>query len=127
MKLTIKQLVGGSDALRRLGAHGIKELTQKVFYNVNKNIRAIAPELELYEKMRQSIINQYSSAQQNGEYGIHPRDIPVVNAEIEEAQAREVDIPILVCSLTDKIIESAEIKAADLFALEWMFELPESE
>lgn len=126
MKLTIKQLVIGSDALRRLGAHGIKDLTQKNFYNVSKNIRAITPELEIHEKMRQSILDQYSNVQQNGEYGISPKDIPAVNAEIEEVQVREVDIPILICSLTDKIIENAEIKASDLIALEWMFELQES-
>ena len=121
MKLTVKQLVIGSDALRRLSSHGIKDLTQKNFYNVSKNIRVITPELELYEKIRQDVLQQYATP--TGE--IPPKNMGEVSHAMIEAQAREVDLPILVCVLTDTVIEKAEITAGDLIALEWMFELPE--
>jgi hypothetical protein len=125
MKLTVKQLVIASDALKRLGEKGIKALTQKVFYNLSKNIRAISAELELYEKVRQSLIEKYSAEQKDGSFGVLPVDVSALNREIEEAQSREIDLPILLCTLTDNIIEKAEIHASDLVALDWMLVLPE--
>jgi hypothetical protein len=127
MKLTVKQLVQASEALKRLGEKGIKALTQKVFYNISKNIRVISSELELYEKIRQSLIEKYSAEQKDGSFGVLPKDVPLLNAEIEDAQAREVELPILACTLTDEIIEKAEIHAADLAVLDWMLTLPEGE
>ena len=127
MKLTVKQLVDASDALKRLGEKSIKVLTQKVFYNVSKNIRAISTELELYEKMRQSLIEKYSAEQKDGSFGVLPVDVPTLNKEIEEAQMREVELPILMCTLTDEIIEKADIHASDLAVLDWMFVLPDGE
>jgi hypothetical protein len=38
-----------------------------------------------------------------------------------------VELPILTCTLTDEIIEKAEIHAADLAVLDWMLTLPEGE
>jgi len=125
MKLTVKQLVIAADALQRLGAKGIKVLTQQVFYNVSKNLRVISPELELYEKVRQGLIEKYSAEQKDGSFGVLPRDVSALNKEIEEAQEREVNLTILTCILTDEIIEKAEIHASDLAVLEWMINSPE--
>ena len=125
MKLTVKQLIIAADALQRLGAKGIKVLTQQVFYNVSKNLRVISPELELYEKVRQGLIEKYSAEQKDGSFGVLPRDASALNKEIEEAQEREVNLTILTCILTDEIIEKAEIHASDLAVLEWMINSPE--
>jgi hypothetical protein len=128
MKLTLKQLVNGSEALNRLGGKGVKELTQKVFYNLSKNIGLIQPELVVYEKTRMSLIDKYSieTKTKDGDvYGIPPKNLSAFNAEIEVIQSTELDLSILPCTLTDEIIEKAGITAIDLYLLDWMFILPD--
>jgi hypothetical protein len=47
------------------------------------------------------------------------------NHTIEEAQTVEVEIDIRKIAMTEELMEKAEIKAVDIYALGWMFELPE--
>ena len=140
MKLTVKQLLEATDALRRLGDKSIKVLTPKVFHNVSRSILAITKsgELELYESARQSLIKCASKelpihtclkcglvTNENG-YGVPPSDVRQLNIDIEKEQMRETeDLKILTCTVTDEIIENAGISASDLAALDWMFILPE--
>jgi hypothetical protein len=125
MKLTVKQLIVGSDALKRLGEKGVKILPYKIFYAVGKNIGHIDKEIDHYNKDYQRIVSEFSAEQPDGTFGVAPKDVLVLNKVIEDAQAVEVDIPIMTLTLTEEIIERAEIHAADLAALDWMFVLPE--
>jgi hypothetical protein len=125
MKLTVKQLIVGSDALKRLGEKGVKILPYKIFYAVGKNIGHIDKEIDHYNKDYQRIVSEFSAEQPDGTFGVAPKDVRVLNKVIEDAQAVEVDIPIMTLTLTEEIIEKAEIHAADLAALDWMFVLPE--
>ena len=127
MKLTVKQLIVGSDALKRLGEKGVKILPYKIFYAVGKNIGHIDKEIDHYNKDYQRIVSEFSAEQPDGTFGVAPKDVRVLNKVIEDAQAVEVDIPIMTLTLTEEIIEKAEIHAADLAALNWMFVLPEEE
>jgi len=127
MKLTVKQLIVGSDALKRLGEKGVKILPYKIFYAVGKNIGHIDKEIDHYNKDYQRIVSEFSAEQPDGTFGVAPKDVRVLNKVIEDAQAVEVDIPIMTLTLTEEIIEKAEIHAADLAALDWMFVLPEEE
>ena len=125
MKLTVKQLIVGSDALKRLGEKGVKILPYKIFYAVGKNIGHIDKEIDHYNKDYQKIVAEFSAEQPDGTFGVALKDVRVLNKVIEDAQAVEVDIPIMALTLTEEIIEKAEIHAADLAALDWMFVLPE--
>ena len=138
MKLTVKQLLIGSGALKRLGEKGVKILTYKIFYAVSKNISHIDKEIDHYNKNYQRIVSEFSGPLlkncpnckqllRENDWGIAPKDVQVLNKVIDDAQAVEVDIPIMTLTLTEEIIENAEIRAADLTALDWMFVLPEAE
>ena len=127
MKLTVKQLIVGSDALKRLGEKGVKILPYKIFYAVGKNIGHIDKEIDHYNKDYQRIVSEFSAEQPDGTFGVAPKDVRVLNKVIEDAQAIEMDIPIMTLTLTEEIIEKAEIHASDLAALDWMFVLPEEE
>jgi hypothetical protein len=125
MKLTIKQLLEGADALKRLGDKGVKDLTYKVFYSVGKNVEPIYKEIERYNKEYQRIFEEFSVEQPEGGKGIPAKDAMNFNHTIEEAQAVEVEIDIRKIAMTEELMEKAEIKAVDIYALGWMFELPE--
>jgi hypothetical protein len=125
MKLTVKQLIMGSDALKRLGEKGVKTLTYKTFYAVGKNIGHIDHELARYNRDYQRIIAEYSSVQPDGVYGVAAKDIVVLNQIIEEAQSVEVDIPIMVISMIEETMDKADIHAADWSVLDWMIILEE--
>ena len=124
MKLTLRQLVNGSEAMARLGGKGVKELTLKVFYNLSKNIGQIQPELVVYEKTRMSLFDSYSE-EVGDVYGIPPSKQMAFNNEIESILSKVVEINVLPIHLTDEVIEKASITATELFLLEWMFILQE--
>lgn len=125
MKLTVKQLITAIDALKRLGEKGIKILPYKMMRAVSRNITVIDQEIDKYNKDFQKVVAGFSAEQPDGVYGIAPKDVLAFNLIIEEAQAVEVDIPIMTIALTEEIIEKADIHAADLSTLDWMFEFPE--
>lgn len=126
MKLTVKQLIVGSDALKRLGEQGVRVLSYKVFYAVGKNIGHVTKEIDRYNSEYQRIVSEFSAEQADGTFGVLPKDISKLNSVIEEAQTIVVDIPIMEVKLTEEIIENAGIRASDLAALEWMFVLDEA-
>src|SRR3989304_2612317 len=112
MKLTVKQLVQGSVALDKLGSKAVKIIGQKNLYNVVKNIATTQPDLIAYEKVRMSLMEEYST-----ENGIPINKVQEFNAKIEEVQARELDLVIHVIELDDGMIERAELTANDLYLL----------
>jgi hypothetical protein len=124
IKITVRKLLESSDALKRLGEKGVKALGMKPFYSVSKNLGQVHPEIEEYNKAYQAALKEYSEEQKDGTVKIPDKYAFEFNAAIDEAQLTEVEIEVRKIVLTEELIEKGEIKAVDMFALEWMFELP---
>ena len=121
MKLTLKQLVDGNQALINLGAD--KTLDAKLKYSIARNIRLVQQEFIEYEKTRIELIKtKYGNEGDNGDYTVLPKNIGALLKELETLQSVEVDLDI---HLLDPAAACVNMSANDIYLIDWMFVMPE--
>ena len=118
MKLTLKQLVDGNQALADLGAD--KTLDAKLKYSIARNIRLIQQEFIEYEKARIELIKtKYGIEGENGDFTVPPKNMPALLKEIETLQSVEVDLDI---HKLDPAAACVNMSSNDIYLIDWMFE-----
>ena len=118
MKLTLKQIVDGNQALINLGAD--KTLDAKLKFTIARNIRLVQQEFIEYEKARIELIKtKYGIEGENGDYTVHPQKMSGLMKEIETLQSVEVDLDI---HLLDPAMACINMSANDIYLIDWMFE-----
>ena len=123
MKLTLKQLLEGSQSLSNLGED--KTLTAKLKYSIARNIRLIQQELVEYEKTRIDLIKtKYGIEGEDGNYTVPPKNTPALIKELEALQSVTVDLDIHLLAPSAACVN---MSANDIYLLDWMFVLPEEE
>ena len=118
MKLTLKQLLEGSQALSNLGED--KTLDAKLKYSIARNIRLIQQELTEYEKTRIDLIKtKYGTEGEDGNYTVPQKNTPALIKELEALQSVEVDLDIHLLAPSAACVN---MSANDIYLLDWMFE-----
>lgn len=134
MELTLKSLLGASQALAELA--DTRGLPSVVAYRIARNVKAIDKELEIYNSQRKKLLEDKANKDENGEpimkegpngpYYDIPNDLmKEFNKELEELQEETVDIDIKKVTLAE--IDNAQLSAFQLNALEYMIDFEEEE
>jgi hypothetical protein len=118
MKLTLKQLVDGNQALADLGAD--KTLDAKLKFGIARNIRLIQQEFIEYEKAWIELIKtKYGVENENGDFTVPPKSMSALMKEIETLQSVEVDLDI---HKLDPAAACVNMSSNDIYLIDWMFE-----
>jgi hypothetical protein len=120
MKLTLRQIVNASPALGRVGA---EKASAKFAYNIARNLRLTEPEVLGYQKAHNELVEKYRAKNKDGEWVIPDENQKIFTKEVEELLEQEVELDIHTFALLDEI----KISGIDLFLLEWMIIVPDTE
>jgi hypothetical protein len=122
IKLTIKQMIESYFALNRIGAekHPIK-----VSYNIQRNLRLITNEYEIWDKQRKELIRtKYGKKDETGESKVIPEKLRAFQDEMDLISEEVVELDLHTMSLEEYKLDIAPV---DLMALDWMFKEAEPE
>lgn len=123
MKLKLGQLVNADPALKKINnAHG---LTVMRAYVIAKNIKKIAPELEIYEETRGKLLEEKADKDsegkaiiEGGNYKLSSNARREALDEISQLQQNEVDLDLTQIELED--LNSAGLTPQELLSIEFM-------
>ena len=115
MKLQLRDLVGGGEALAELAQMEIPILTS---YKISKNLRAISAETEPYFEARKKLLDPFVE-EETGLVRIPPNKVDGVNDHMKPLLDVEVDVKIVVISIED--LGDFAVKPAILAGAWFMF------
>ena len=116
MKLKLSQIVESFEAIKRVGN---EKMPIKTAWNIQRNMRLIAPEFDAWEEKRAELIkNKYGAKDEKGNFLVTPNNMNVFREEMKTLGDVEIELDIQTIPMDDF---KADISPADLMALEWMF------
>ncbi len=116
MKIQLLKIMNSIKTLEMLGE---QKFSAKVAYRIQRNIRAIQPELECFEDSRRQLIKKYSKDHEEKGTYIPEENLEKVNQEINDILQEEIDINISKIHIDDL---SLEMTPNDLMLIDWMLE-----
>ena len=129
MKMTLVDVLNRQRTLATLAD---KKLPYKLAYAISKNLVKFQAEVELIEKSRKSIIENYAVKDENGEmvieenqYKIEEGKMEEFNAEFSDYMSTETDVEIF--TIPETVLEANDsrfdvLTVAQIFALDFMIE-----
>lgn len=124
MKLRLSQIIDSKDALQRLAG---ERFPANIAYRIQRNIQALSPDGEAYEKARADLIrNKYGDPIEgtSDQFVVKdPEKIKLFTEEIKKLLEEETEVTIM----TLKLEVLHDITPIDLMVLEYMIEKPAEE
>jgi hypothetical protein len=114
--MKLSELIEAQNAMQQLAN---QKMPAKVAYALAKNIRIMAPEVEIFEETRVKLLKEnWSYDEKNNRYDIPPEEMKRWDSMIKEVLAQEVKLePYLV---DRSLLDSIQISPAEYIAISWM-------
>jgi len=130
IKVKLGEILSSTTALEHLGEQHLKG---KLAYKVGKAIKTISNEINLYDKARKELLNEYCVKDENGEVQIDERGnaqvekqyIDKYNQEIRTLNDTDIELNIVLLDLDD--FENIEITPREIMQLDWLIKKEEAE
>lgn len=130
MKVTIQDLVNGTEALQKLAGTGLKA---KLAWQIGKLIKAAEAELQSFNETRIELIKKYGAkdendeliTDENGNCKINPEGVEEFTNELNELANSEVELNATKVKMDD--LENVDFTPSEMVALEPFIEITDEE
>lgn len=115
--MILGQLVNAQPALERLAQTPLKAQTA---YRLRLLIQQIRPLLTAYEETRVALVKELGTADERGNFQVTPENHPAFQAQMEPMLGEAVTLDFKPLRIED--LGDTAVTAAELMALDWLFE-----
>ena len=121
MKVTLNQVVNSQEVFQKLLS---EKFPIKLAYQIQKNFRAIEPELKQYESTRQGLITgKYGTKQEDGNWKVETEQMEDYVKELTDLLSLEINFDFNKVKLPD----TYEMTSGEVYVLEWFLNFDEDE